>query len=585
MTADDPGSSCCRSRHRRPEAYLGILVAQFRAFEEAQVEDIYLLKKHRLKKCLLEVSVEEVSVEEAPVEEAPVEEALEEAPPHPPLKRTLEEQVNTSTFHTSHYDPVFLSSSHRPNLRSSRFKFPIKDDAKPNDHPRGGLDDCNAQKRSENTADIESNDERRVRSALSKLDPHILLQQLDSPSPPKWQTVLTDWVSVTIPLPIFREWNGKFKDWDHLRYEYDVSTQRLMIKCMPSNIHASIPSDFLVQVGLETLKLSDSAQRALRTGSTTNFNGFDYPNMNKGAKKEADAYLKVQSRRHPAIVVESGWAESERDLEDARLWLLGTSPPVARVILVDHVEGKILHDNRSEDEKTERKLMDAEVEELLADGTSLYCDKEEPADGEEKTVTARSNEKHAQDVLINKLLSANSENNLMKPLLGPVESRLSVFRRVRDGDNPENIICKTVATDEGNAVQQIYREFEADIYPSEPTKSLSIPWGELVAPPPTSFTPRDLRTKFSLNLQKFHEMVKEAIEDQIDINAHTRAIVILERHEEIPRYPSHSEIKKRTGSRMLDGDGPYAPSPRVLKNHVMGLNVMIMGSYDMTTPP
>jgi hypothetical protein len=173
-----------------------------------------------------------------------------------------------------------------------------------------------------------------------------------SPSPPKWQTVLTDWVSVTIPLPIFREWNGK--------------------------------------------------------------------------------------------------------LEDARLWLLGTSPPVARVILVHHVEGKILHDNRSEDVKTERKLMDAEVEELLADGTSLYCDKEEPADDEVKTVTARSNEKHAQKVLINKLLSANSENNLMKPLLGPVESRLSVFRGVRDGDNPENIICKKITTDEGNAVQQIY---------------------------------------------------------------------------------------------------------------------------------
>jgi len=441
----------------------------------------------------------------------------------------VQEQINTSTFHTSHHDPVFISSSHRPNLYSSR---PIKDDAKPNGHPRGGLDDYNAQKRSENTADIESNDERRVRSALSKLDPYILLQQLDSPSPPKWQTVLTDWVSVTIPLPIFKEWNGKFKDWDHLHYEYDVSTERLLIKCMPSNIHESIPSNFLVQVGLETLNLSDSAQEALRTGSSTNFNGFNYPNMNKGAKKEADAYLKVQSRRHPAVVVESGWAESERDLlEDARLWLLGTSPPVARVILVNYVEGKILHDNRSEDEKTERKLMNAEVEELLADGTSLYYDKEEPADGEEKTV---SNETDAQDVLINKLLSANSENNLMKPLLGPIESRLSVFRRVRDGDNPENIICKTVATDKENAVQQIYREFEADIYPSEPTKRFSIPWGELVAPPPTSFTQRDLRTKFSLNLQKFHKMVKEAIEDQIDINAHSRAIVILERHEEIP---------------------------------------------------
>jgi hypothetical protein len=50
-------------------------------------------------------------------------------------------------------------------------------------------------------------------------------------------------------------------------------------------------------------------------------------------------------------------------------------------------------------------------------------------------------------------------------------------------------------------------------------------------------------------------MVEEAILDQMNTNAHTRALAILE--------PSHSELKKGTGPRMLDAhtaDGPYAPS-------------------------
>jgi hypothetical protein len=56
---------CCVSLLVATGAPKPILVTQFRAFEEAQVEE-----------CLLEVSVEEAPVEEAPVEEAPVEEAL-----------------------------------------------------------------------------------------------------------------------------------------------------------------------------------------------------------------------------------------------------------------------------------------------------------------------------------------------------------------------------------------------------------------------------------------------------------------------------------------------------------------------------
>ncbi|KAL1965642.1 hypothetical protein VTN77DRAFT_5319 [Rasamsonia byssochlamydoides] len=151
----------------------------------------------------------------------------------------------------------------------------------------------------------------------------------------------------------------------------------------------------------------------------------------------------------------------------------------------------------------------------------------------------------------------------MKPLLGPVKSTLAVFRPVREGDEPERIVRKTVATDKGNVIQEIYREFEEEIYPTESIVRLSMPWGELIKSPPPSFTQRDLKENFSLNLQKFNKIVEQAIEDQIKTNAHTRAVAILERHGEIPCYPSHSALKNGTGPRMLDGraaDGPYAPS-------------------------
>ena len=94
--------------------------------------------------------------------------------------------------------------------------------------------------------------------------------------------------------------------------------------------------------------------------------------MNMGSKKEADAFVRIKSQKHPAIVVESGWSEPERDLlEDARLWLLGTNPPVGRVILAYHVETKLFHDERPVDEKMRPILLEADTEELLRDGTPL----------------------------------------------------------------------------------------------------------------------------------------------------------------------------------------------------------------------
>jgi len=70
-------------------------------------------------------------------------------------------------------------------------------------------------------------------------------------------------------------------------------------------------------------------------------------------------------------VIESGWAESPRNLiDDAQLWLWGTEPPVEFVIVVEHVETKVLHDERPE-EKKERSFTREEKEEALSNGKPI----------------------------------------------------------------------------------------------------------------------------------------------------------------------------------------------------------------------
>src|SRR5438876_154352 len=70
--------------------------------------------------------------------------------------------------------------------------------------------------------------------------------------------------------------------------------------------------------------------------------------------------------------MEAGWSESGRNLiEDARLWLWGTVPPVEFVILVDHTESKVLCDVRPESEKKSRKSTGKEMEENVSNGKPI----------------------------------------------------------------------------------------------------------------------------------------------------------------------------------------------------------------------
>lgn len=60
-------------------------------------------------------------------------------------------------------------------------------------------------------ADLESSDDLRVRNAISRIDPRVLLEQLDAPHRSKWQTILRDWVSVKVTLPLFKEMAWKMR--------------------------------------------------------------------------------------------------------------------------------------------------------------------------------------------------------------------------------------------------------------------------------------------------------------------------------------------------------------------------------------
>ena len=147
----------------------------------------------------------------------------------------------------------------------------------------------------------------------------------------------------------------------------------MIVKCMPSSVHETVPSCFVEQAVEMKIGLSRAAKREVQIGSTEStlsppilpyltrlahilpgFKGFRDSNMNINSAKEADGFVKLESRRYPSIVVESGWSESFRDLKsDARLWLWGTDPPVEFVIVVEHVQNKTLRDDRSEERKEE----------------------------------------------------------------------------------------------------------------------------------------------------------------------------------------------------------------------------------------
>jgi hypothetical protein len=201
------------------------------------------------------------------------------------------------------------------------------------------------------------------------------------------------------------------------------------------------------------------------------FAGFSHSTLNIDRKKVPDAFVKLKGRIYPSIVVEAGWSESERDLiADARLWLWGTDPPVEFVIVVEHVEEKVLHDDRPEDEKEERSFAEWEMEETLSNG--------QPIELTGSTADGQKLERAWQE----QLLRLHHENKLMKPLLDPVQSTLHIYRRPRDNDDKTKIVRNS--TDQGTECHDIYRGFDAEIYPDVSMRETKLRWMDIVGTPP-----------------------------------------------------------------------------------------------------
>ncbi|KAN0080790.1 hypothetical protein V8E54_003994 [Elaphomyces granulatus] len=121
------------------------------------------------------------------------------------------------------------------------------------------------------------------------------------------------------PRPLFNRWNAQHAELDNLRFEYNPSTEVMIIKCMPSGIHESVPGSFIMQATLARDRLLRTAKKAVTVGMTTEFNGFINSNMDVSSAKECDGFLKLKDREYQSVVMESGLSEPLKDLrEDAR---------------------------------------------------------------------------------------------------------------------------------------------------------------------------------------------------------------------------------------------------------------------------
>jgi len=121
------------------------------------------------------------------------------------------------------------------------------------------------------------------------------------------------------------------------------------------------------------------------------------------------------------------------------------------VILVEQVESK----------KEKRNHTEPEMEEKLSNGKSI------------KVIGPPTDDDAIQRALAEQLLQLHHEDKLMRPLLGSVKSILYIYRRARDGDDETKTASKSISTDQGTIHQDIYREFEAEIYPDVPTREIT----------------------------------------------------------------------------------------------------------------
>ena len=131
-----------------------------------------------------------------------------------------------------------------------------------------------------------------------------------------------------------------------------------------------------------------------------------------------------------------------------------------------------------------------------------------------------------------RLLGLHRNGELKEPLIGSVQSTLYIYRRKKDDDDDSDpaIVRRSIKSDHGLVHQDIFCHFKAEVYPDNPMKDVQLLWRDILGEnPPEAFSARDLKSHFRIDLEQFHESIKEAIEDQLIVNARQRAVTILDR--------------------------------------------------------
>lgn len=274
---------------------------------------------------------------------------------------------------------------------------------------------------------------------------------------------------------------------ESIKYQYDASTQRLIVQCAVSPVHDSAQIFFQncvfdsVQPRLGRAKFNRIVQ--VSTGSCEchplsidncaiadgwpAYGGFT-GDWNTESVKQPDAYVHVKGYDFPTVVVESGFAEKMDDLtSDARLWLMHTGGQTSVVVVVAFVEVRdilVIEGEQNEQpheearspgesgeqsdtvlislESTERDTSDETTdlesgepvgsttpESSVLSSVPSLDELEDLEPTEESILLARINQHTNHRKLASDLLGLHLRSRLSNPLLGRIKATVHIFRR------------------------------------------------------------------------------------------------------------------------------------------------------------
>ncbi|KAG0129473.1 hypothetical protein HOY82DRAFT_540723 [Tuber indicum] len=223
-------------------------------------------------------------------------------------------------------------------------------------------------------------------------------------------------------LKDFQNWtleNPELADNEHIRYEHNFLTERLIIKCMPTVTHDSLQSYYSI--------VHEPARAAKRLELHTaliiqnnHLHGFPLPLPIFPPPPRDSSRLEAppgSSRLDSCTTLcEAGWTEGwEKLMEDTQLWLLCTGGKTKIVIILSFIETKSTTSSDS--------VAESESENNTTDGSGKT---------EEQNVIDAINTSTREPDLAQKLQQLDGRAKLRKPLIGELTATLHVYRASDD---------------------------------------------------------------------------------------------------------------------------------------------------------